>query len=105
MNEIILLVIEAVVAAVSVIIMRYLAPLLKVKYEEKVDERTRKMIREAVEAAEQTIKGSGKGLEKKDAVVKAVIEWINKHGINLSEMEIDILIEAAVRAMKSPESA
>ena len=58
------------------------------------------MVALAVRAAEQTITGSGQGAVKKAEVVKLVSEWLYGKGINITEDELDQLIEAAVYQMK-----
>lgn len=58
------------------------------------------MVALAVRAAEQTITGQGQGAVKKAEVIKFVSEWLYGKGINITEDELDQLIEAAVYSMK-----
>ena len=59
---------------------------------------------EAVLAAEQILREPGSGVEKKKMVTEFVIKWLSDRGINISESELDILIEAAVKKMKEKEA-
>jgi hypothetical protein len=56
------------------------------------------MIEIAVRAAEQVIKGNG--ALKKSEVVKFITDWTQRNGINISEDQLDQLIEAAVYDLK-----
>lgn len=60
-----------------------------------------KTINMAVKAAEQTIKGSGKGQIKKAEVKEVVNTWLSKVGITVSDELIDVIIEDAVYVMNS----
>lgn len=60
-----------------------------------------KTINMAVKAAEQTIKGSGKGQIKKAEVKEVVNAWLSKVGITVSDELIDVIIEDAVYVMNS----
>ena len=53
----------------------------------------------AVKSAEQTIKGSGMGVTKKAQVIADVTSWLNSHHISITEAQLSILIEAAVKSM------
>lgn len=103
MNEVTMAILKAVLAAVAVVVTYYVKPILKMKYEQLVDEKTRKVIREAVDAFEQSIKGSGKGELKKENVTNFVTKKLKKMGIYISSEELSILIEAAVKAMNDAE--
>ena len=54
----------------------------------------------AVKAAEQTIKGDKKGVERKAEVIDLVTAWLVERGINISSEQLDSLIEAAVYGLK-----
>lgn len=101
MDEYTILIVRGIFAVVAMLLTRYVIPLLKAWYESKVDEKIKKVIKEAVEAFEQTIKGSGKGPLKKEEVVKYVTEALSKAGISVDEKKLDVLIESAVFAMNS----
>lgn len=99
MDEYTVLIVRGIFGVVAMLLTRYAIPLLKTWYEAKVDEKIKKVIKEAVEAFEQTIKGSGKGPLKKEEVVKYVTEVLTKAGIAVDEKKLDVLIESAVFAM------
>jgi hypothetical protein len=54
------------------------------------------MVEVAVRAAEQTIKGSGMGAVKKEQVLEFVSFWMLEHGVNISQDQLNQLIEACV---------
>ena len=75
-------------------------PLLKENLNDAKYQRLAEMVDIAVRAAEQTIKGSGQGALKKDEVLKFVGLWMEAHGIDVSEEQLDQLIECAVYNLK-----
>lgn len=99
LDECVALLVKLIVAVAVTLITKYLIPLIKAWYEEKVDAKIKKAIKEAVEAAEQTIKGSGMGEIKKKEVLNVVVKFINKHGYDVDEKMLNLWIEAAVFAM------
>lgn len=101
MDEYTVLIIRGIFAVIAMLLTRYVIPLLKEWYEARVDEKIKMVIRDAVEAFEQTIKGSGKGPVKKEEVIKYVTKALTEAGIAVDEKKLDILIEAAVFAMNS----
>lgn len=105
MNELTLALLKAVISAAVVVFTYYVRPILKAKYEALVDEKTRKIVKEAVEAFEQSIKGSGKGELKKEKVTTYVIEALARGGIRISAEDLNVLIEAAVGAMNAKKDA
>lgn len=101
MDEYTVLIIKGVFAVVAMLLTRYVIPLLKELYEARVDEKIKMVVKDSVEAFEQTIKGSGKGPVKKEEVVKYVTNALTKAGVTVDEKKLDVLIEAAVFAMNS----
>lgn len=99
MDEYTVLIIRGIFAVVAMLLTKYVIPLLKAWYEAKVDNKIKTAIKDAVEAFEQTIKGSGKGPVKKEEVVNYVTDTLTKAGISVDEKKLDILIEAAVFTM------
>lgn len=93
------LLVKIILAIAISLTTKYLIPLFKVWYEEKVDNKIKKVIKEAVEAAEQTIKGSGMGTAKKEEVLEMVIEFMEEHGYDIDDNKLNMLIESAVFAM------
>ena len=96
MNEITLTITRCIVAIVAALISAYVIPYIKRLSQKEEYQRIVEMIETAVYAAEQTIKGDGKGKEKKEIVVQYACEWLNQHGISISEEQLDALIECAV---------
>lgn len=94
-----MLIIRMIFAVIAVILLKYVKPVLKEWYEEKVDNKIKKVIKDCVEAAEQTIKGTGMGQTKKSDVMRAVLDFIEKKGYNIDDKTISNMIEAAVFAM------
>ena len=45
--------------------------------------------------------GDGHGNIKKDEVIKFVTDWMVSHGINVTQEQLDQLIEAAVYSMNN----
>ena len=81
---------------IAVAILVFVAvPFIRSKTTEAQFARLKKWVDIAVTAAEQTIKGPGKGSEKK----AYVLEWLKLNGINLDYDKADLLIESKVYAM------
>lgn len=59
------------------------------------------LIQEAVNGAEQSVKGEGQGKIKKAQVMQLVEEYCAAHKIKLTEDQISELIEAAVYTMNA----
>lgn len=95
-NDFIKMILEVCVAVSSVAITYYLVPLLNDIHDNKMDSKFRKFLDEAVRSAEQVLKGSGRGAEKKDLVLKTATAWLVKHGIEMTETELDNMIESLV---------
>lgn len=96
MNDITFIILKLVVSVVAALIAYYVIPILKSKIKEDKYAELLSIIEIAVKAAEQTIKGSKMGAVKKEDVIIFVTEWANKHGITISQDQLDKLIEAAV---------
>ena len=58
----------------------------------------------AVKAAEMIFTESGMGAEKKEYVVKFLTEQFNKNKVVITEEQMNILIESAVKQMKEIEN-
>ena len=96
MNDITFNILKIVVTVATALISAYAIPLLKEKLKDAKYQRLLEIVEIAVRAAEQTIKGSGQGAIKKDEVINFVTSWMISHGIEISEEQLDQLIEAAV---------
>lgn len=99
MSEVTDIIIKLVVGICLALITNFLIPYLRTLREDARWQRLIDMVQTAVEAAEQTMKEPGSGPEKKKAVMAFVSEWLNKQGINVTEEELDKLVEAAVKKM------
>ena len=99
MNDVSFLILKIVVIVAVMLITGFLIPFIKNLIASFKDERVRKLVTEAVQAAEQTIKGAGSGAVKKEEVWDFVSKWLGQHGIDISSDQLDKLIESAVFAM------
>ena len=103
MNDMSFMVLKIVISVCVALITAFVVPYLKTlrtdaRYAALID-----IIKVAVEAAEQTITGSGQGAAKKEQVVEFVRDWLDKQGIVLEYGQLDALIESAVYAMKAAQ--
>lgn len=103
MNEYMFDLVILVVIVCVTLVTRYVIPYLKalvhsLEYDELLD-----TVKQAVKAAEQTIKASGQGKAKKAEVEAFISNWLAEKGIHITEKQIDILIEAAVKTMNDSE--
>lgn len=102
-SELITMIVKIIFAVLSVAITYYLLPFLESLKENYTDEKFKVFLNESVRAAEQVIKGNGKGSEKKDKVLKEVSVWLLKNKIEISETELNNMIESLVYDMNHPE--
>lgn len=100
MDNVTMMILKLVISVCAALITAYAVPYLKTLKNDARYERMLDMVALAVRAAEQTITGSGQGAVKKAEVIKFVSEWLYGKGINITEDELDQLIEAAVYQMK-----
>lgn len=100
MDNVTMMIMKLVISVCAALITAYAVPYLKTLKNDARYERMLDMVALAVRAAEQTITGSGQGAAKKAEVIKFVSEWLYGKGINITEDELDQLIEAAVYSMK-----
>ena len=99
MNEVLFEILKAAVVLAAVILVRYAVPYLKMRVEESKYAWLVKWAEIAVRSVEQTITGSGDGAEKKAVVTKFLKEMLARKNIDISDSQLDNLIEAAVFAM------
>lgn len=76
-------------------------PFIEAKLAESNYSWAAEIIANAVRAYEQTVSGPGMGDTKFELVVEFVNRELKKLGINLSEEQITVLIEAAVQEMNA----
>lgn len=100
MDEITYDILKIVVTVCAALVTAYLIPYIKSLKEDKRYGQIMEMIEVAVRAAEQTIKGSGKGEAKKIEVMDYVSRYMDSVGIKITAEQLDRLIECAVYQMK-----
>lgn len=100
MDNATMMILKLVISVCAALITAYAVPYLRILKNDARYERMLDMVALAVRAAEQTITGQGQGAVKKAEVIKFVSEWLYGKGINITEDELDQLIEAAVYSMK-----
>ena len=100
MNDITFDIYKVVVILIGFLVGFYLIPALKRMANNIQDEQLRKFVKSAVYMAQQTMK-SDDGTIKFNRVRDLVTEWLNDHGMNITEEQLKILIESAVYAMKN----
>lgn len=102
-SEVTLIVVRIVFAVLSLVITYYILPFINELTEKYKNERFENFVSDSVRAAEQIIKGSGKGAIKKEKVLNEVTEWLKKHNINVSEEVVNTMIESIVFTMNHSE--
>lgn len=100
MNELTFDLLKIVISVCAAIITVYAVPYLKTLKEDRRYSQILEMVDVAVRAAEQTIKGAGKGVEKKEKVENIIYAWLMERGIEISTEQINQLIECAVYQLK-----
>lgn len=103
MNEIVFEVIKLVVMVAALVIARYLIPWLKEKIGTDKLAQIEKWTRYAVEMAQQ-VHWSETGQDKKAIVTEFLKEILTAKNISISDEQLDVLIEAAVKEMKIAEN-
>lgn len=96
MNEFSFLILKIVASIAVSLITVYVIPAIKSYVKSNQNAELLDVIMTAVEAAEQTIKGSGKGSVKKEQVLEWVHNWLDQNGISITEEQLEQLIESAV---------
>lgn len=99
MRDIILEVLKLTIMIATMLITRYVIPWIRAKTENSVMQALIDWTMQAVLAAEQT-HDAGSGAEKKAIVTEFIKKLLIQKNISLSDEEIEMLIEAAVRQMK-----
>lgn len=104
MNEGLFNVILTVIPVIGAIITYFIVPFIKSSVNEKQLAQYKEWAKLAVKTAEMLWKESGRGEDKKDYVVKFLNDMFNKNKIVITEQQMEILIEAAVKEMKEIET-
>lgn len=95
-EQITLELLKAVVMIATIVIVRYLVPMLIENANNIQDARLRAFVKEAVHCAEQTLET---GTDKKEFVANLIIAWLKSQSIKADEKQIETLIESAVYEM------
>ena len=89
-----------ILATAITTILSYVGLRLKMKYEKYVDTREKEaVVKNTVQYIEQ-VYGALKGAEKLEKAKATTLDWLNEKGIEISDAELTILIESAVKALK-----
>lgn len=103
MNDILYTTLQLATMLIAAIIARYVVPWLKEKIgEQRLDEIAAWTVW-AVDWAEQIIVTPGSGAERKAIVTEFLKHILKQKNIALSDKQIDVLIESAVRQMNTAE--
>ena len=85
-------IVKLIITLVGLIITGFLIPYMRSKISMQNQELINDLVKIAVTAAEQIYRGSGRGKEKKEYVIK----WLEERNIKVDADKIDAMIEAAV---------
>ncbi len=89
-----------ILGAIITTILGYIGLQIKNIYQEFIQDKTKKeIVEKTVEYVEQTCKGLSCEEKKKKALEKS-LEWMEEKKINISDTELEILIESAVNCLK-----
>ena len=103
MNELTFDILKVVISICAALVTVYVIPYLKTLKEDRRYSQIVEMVEVAVRAAEQTIKGAGKGVEKKKEVESIIYAWLLERGIEITPEQINQLIECAVYQLKQEQ--
>lgn len=94
-------IIEILLAIITGIV-SFIGIKLKTLFEEKINNETIKtIVEDTVKYVEQITKDIFISSEnKKQKAKEKILEWLDEKGLNISDTELDILIESAVNSLK-----
>ncbi len=104
MNEIIFEVIKVIVMVAALVVARYLVPWLKKNIDAEDLEQMKKWAAYAVKMAQQ-VHWSKPGEDRKAIVTEFLRKILIAKNISISDEQLNVLIEAAVKEMKMQENA
>ena len=104
MNDIIFEALKLLIMVCVAVIARYVIPWLKSRIEQDKMAAIEKMVTQAVLYAQQVLT-SKSGAEKKAIVTDQLKEMLTAKNISITDEQLNILIEAAVKQMKMEENA
>lgn len=99
MNDILFELLKAIVIITVMLLVRYGIPYIRHYTELMKNDLLTELITAAVQYAEQTIKASGSGREKKAIVTEFLKTQLKAKDISISDEQLNALIEAAVYTM------
>ena len=99
MNDIVLQIVQLIVVIIFGVCGAYIIPAIKQNVNTSKFDSVVEWIKIAVAAAEQVIEGKDMGEKKKAQVVEFIKIKINQLGVEISDGDLDALIEAAVNAL------
>ena len=88
------------VVTIVTAVFAYLAVRIKTKLEEKLNTQAKKEVAEATVNYIQQVYSALDGKEKLQKALETATEWLESKGIKVSEAEMTILIEAAIKGAK-----
>lgn len=104
MNDIIFSVLQIIVSIAVILITRYVIPYIRLKVTNIINETVFNEILKMVKSVEQDPDFIlSYGSDKKEEVIVRITEWVNAHGISISQKQISRLIETAVYTMKKED--
>lgn len=103
MNEVLFKIVLALLSILCTILTGVVAPYFKEKVGNEKLAKYEEWAMLAVQCAEMIFKEQGMGTEKKEYVINFLNEMFNENKIVITEKQLEILIESAVKQMKLQE--
>ena len=104
MNENLFNIILTIIPVIGAIITYFVIPFIKSSVSEKQLAQYKEWAKLAVKTAEMLWRETGHGEDKKAYVINFLNDMFNKNKVVITEEQINILIESAVKEMKEIES-
>lgn len=104
MDEKLFNLILVIIPVLGTILTSFIIPYFKEQIGNEKLNKYQEWVNMAVKAAEMIFTESGKGTEKKAYVVQFLTEQFNKNKVVITEEQMNILIESAVKQMKEIEN-
>jgi len=101
MDDISWIILKLIIAVCAFIITSFVIPYLEAIVQNEKYKTLLNMVNTAVKSAEQTIKGEGVGVAKKQKVMESLSKWLSKYKIRVDAEELSDLVECAVYGMKA----
>jgi LL-H family phage holin len=104
MNEVLFKIVLALISILCTILTGVVVPYIKEKIGNEKLAKYEEWATLGVQCAEMIFKGQGMGANKKEYVVNFLNEMFNENEIVITEKQLEILIESAVKQMKIEEN-